>query len=282
MANRKCATPGCSLLVRMNAKTYNLAVAPIPPVAGKNGRADRNYWHYFCPTCDAGVRGRARVPIPFLCADGVWRTLQDHDAAATPHDFCGLRFTESARRGAEQLTSIEEASLAADHRTQAVEVLGAKLFEASDPSADDLFGFSEAVCDWGRDGRIWPNLVRHMEGKDNLGAALQAWLESIKRAAPTDVEAALQVGVHDIKGLDVSYASKHLRMLNPARYAVLDSVLCAEFGLALNLKGYALFMRLLRELRERMETDDSVASLEMQIFVLARQQLRTKFSQSIS
>lgn len=51
-----------------------------------------------------------------------------------------------------------------------------------------------------------------------------------------------------IRGLDVSFASKHLRMLEPKKYAVLDNVLSKGLGFALNSRGYRFFLSTLRSL----------------------------------
>ena len=46
-------------------------------------------------------------------------------------------------------------------------------------------------------------------------------------------------------------------------------------GIALNEKGYALFMRLLRDFKEAIGFEHSIAILEMVIFNLVRQQVRS-------
>lgn len=84
------------------------------------------------------------------------------------------------------------------------------------------------------------------------------------------IEAGCVVG-----GLGVSVASKHLRMLQPRCFALLDEVLSGGFGFALNRKGFALFLRelhtLLASLKEQSNGDIDVATLKAGLFMLAHQ-----------
>ena len=77
-----------------------------------------------------------------------------------------------------------------------------------------------------------------------------------------------------IKGLGVSFASKHLRLLLPERYAVLDEVLSTGLGFALNPTGYALFMREIKRFKEKYSIRHSLAHIEWAIFGLVRQSVR--------
>lgn len=75
------------------------------------------------------------------------------------------------------------------------------------------------------------------------------------------------------KGLGVSFGCKHLRMLDPDRFAVLDSILNNELGYALNPKGYALFMRHFRLFHQQLPTrkwPHSLARTEAGMFMLVR------------
>ena len=47
----------------------------------------------------------------------------------------------------------------------------------------------------------------------------------------------------EVKGLDVSFASKHLRLLFPEYCPVLDSILSCRLGYALTADGYGAFAR---------------------------------------
>lgn len=79
-----------------------------------------------------------------------------------------------------------------------------------------------------------------------------------------------------IKGLGVSFASKHLRIIDPSRFAVLDDVICQGFGVAMNVQGYLLFLRLLRAFRVEHALSCSVAELESALFLLVRQSVRAR------
>lgn len=78
-----------------------------------------------------------------------------------------------------------------------------------------------------------------------------------------------------IKGLGVSFASKHLRMLEPTRFATLDDVLHRGLGYALNPAGYNLFMGDLTKFRDDHSIEARIADLESAIFVLTRQLVRS-------
>nr|WP_298410598.1 hypothetical protein [uncultured Halomonas sp.] len=95
-------------------------------------------------------------------------------------------------------------------------------------------------------------------------------------AAATDDAVSLIAPGIAIKGLGVSFASKHLRMLDPKRYAVLDEVINEGLGFARNPRGYALFIYCLQEFLARHELPYSVATLESGLFYLIRQQVRAR------
>lgn len=115
-------------------------------------------------------------------------------------------------------------------------------------SSTDALEFSELVCKWGRGKRVFANLKRHHGTK--LGTLMSKALEQALNA--TDVESAI-TPLYKIKGLGVSFASKHLRMLLPEKFGVLDSRFEETLGFALNVPGYALFMKTLEAFREELE-----------------------------
>ncbi|WP_346798037.1 hypothetical protein R5M92_04030 [Halomonas sp. Bachu 37] len=157
--------------------------------------------------------------------------------------------------------------------TRRIENIGAT-FLNNNPTMNSL-DFSQAVCEWGKGPRVWSYLTRHYRLPD-LEQALDDWLAIA--AATDDVASAIAPGVA-IKGLGVSFASKHLRMLDPYRYAVLDEVISEGLGFAMNPTGYALFLRCLHEFLARHGLPYSVATLESGLFYLARQQVRARHDQ---
>ena len=152
-------------------------------------------------------------------------------------------------------------------KTKEVEKQGKAL--ARNFTAPCSFQFSKAVCkDWAGNamGRwVWTTLKGHHKNDDALGEKLCTWFQAVKRQR-FDVEEAIQRGI-DIKGLGVSFASKHLRLLWPQRFGVLDSVLSEELGFALNVAGYKLFLRMLREFKEQYSfKKENLGTLEMAIY----------------
>lgn len=74
-----------------------------------------------------------------------------------------------------------------------------------------------------------------------------------------------------IKGLGVSFASKHLRHLAPERFAVLDDVLTRGLGYAQNPAGFSLLIQSLERLKIENSLTWRMADLEAGIFLLTRQ-----------
>lgn len=228
------------------------------------------HWVGVCPSCDAYALGAETVhPWPFLSSDGVMRVVDDYEqncvsTQSRPLEFCGFRFSEAALVSANQLLGVEAES------TKALELCGRSLSENSSPS--DFLNFSEGVCNWGRGQRVWGNLQRH-HSPGSLATELKTWL--LFASSPCEDEEAISKGA-EIKGLGVSFASKHLRMLAPERYAVLDDVLRQGLGVALNPRGYRLFMSALRVLVTELEQPMRIANLEAAVFLLVRQAVRAK------
>lgn len=224
-----------------------------------------------CPQCDAETLGvNTSHPWPVLCGDATSRTATDFQKTpdTSKHellDFYGFRFTPTALRSAMLLVETEDAT------TFDVEKIGRSL--GNPPSIQEALRFSKAVCDWGRGGRVWGNLQRYNPDEGELGRALSQWFDSVRSSS--DDEDAIVPGT-EIKGLDVSFASKHLRMIDPTRFAVLDDVLHRGLGFAKNPKGYRLFMRLLRDFKAANRISDSVAKIESGIFGLVRPTVRSQ------
>ena len=149
-------------------------------------------------------------------------------------------------------------------KTKEVEDRGAALARKPTPAAS--FKFSKKVCHWASTGgRVWATLNR-LNKPDALRKELCDWF---LQAADEkwDAGEAIKPGIA-IKGLGVSFASKHLRMLDPHRFAVLDSVLSEELGFALNIAGYKLFMQALHDYQRQHFPEHNVGTLEMGIYWL--------------
>lgn len=234
------------------------------------GDIDNTAWVGICPSCHAPwLKMDGEHSLPFLDDAGLMRTATREAGAAGTDvlDVAGFRFTLAALRSAMALQAREFA-------TREVEEYGARLPGQLSPL--EASAFSQRVCYWGGGGRVWGTLKAGNGG--DPGAAIADWLNAVK-AGKLDDEEAIGRGCA-IAGLRVSFASKHLRMLQPHRFAVLDEVLSEGLGFALNRKGYAFFLRTLRSLQatlqERFRLDIDVATLEAGLFMLARQNVRAR------
>jgi hypothetical protein len=245
-------------LVESRKTTTGISVAGM----ARFGKTD---WVDVCPQCDAyALRIEFKAPTPFLCGDGVMRSVRDldlntRDFALSHLDFCGFCFTQAALDGAIYMASEDSP------QTSDVEKLGESVL--ANPSRRLVLEFSEKVCEWGGSRRVWRNL-KPVGMDDKLAVALLAWFASVEDADTDDEAIRPGVAIH---GLAISFASKHLRMLRPDRFAVLDAVLSEGLGFALNPKGYAFYMRSLRAFRESISFTGSIATLESGIFSLVRQ-----------
>lgn len=259
-------------LARIHGRTLKQALA-FTRAKPTFGNIIATQWVDICPLCDAYALGmETNHPWPFLCADGVMRTAEDFDPTTRQPggehlNFYGLGLTRSALDSAIKLAQQEFEG------TRRLEEIGAT-FMTGNPAMTSL-EFCQAVCTWGKGLRVWGNLTRHYRLPE-LERALDDWLAIA--AATDDAASAIAPGVA-IKGLRVSFASKHLRMLDPQRYAVLDEVISQGLGFAMNPAGYALFLRCLQEFRARQELPCNVATLESGLFYLIRQSVRARNEQ---
>lgn len=268
MKHHNCGTP----LGKINGRTLRW-------VCKARGLSYKNYsetsWVEVCPSCDVSLlQTKAGVSLPFLL-NGVMRTVTDLDAQsgpiATPIMFGCFPMSLSALNSALNLLSEE------DSTTSAVETLGhcLKSMLINDPENLDakraVYLFSEQVCQWGRGERVWANLLRH-HGQLGLQQLLFDWL--VSAANNNDLLEAISQGAA-IKGLGVSFASKHLRMLDPTQFPVLDAVLSEGLGIALNRRGYQLFQSMLINFQSEHSIEFTIAKLEAAIFWLVRQNVRS-------
>jgi hypothetical protein len=264
MHKNNCREP----LARINGRTLKDALDKTK-ARSRFGNIHPKRWVDICPLCDAYALGiETNHPWPFLSADGVMRTAADFNdngikADCESLDFCGFTFSKSALNSAMTLIQLE------DKATKEVERQGGSIAQNSD--ADLSLKFSQSVCNWGRGQRVWANLVRR-NNQESLGKSLNDWFR-IVADTNNNVEEAISPSVK-IDGLGISFASKHLRMIAPQRYAVLDEVLSTGLGFALNVKGYRLFMQSLNDFKLKYNLEHNLATIESGIFSLVRQQVR--------
>ena len=215
------------------------------------------------PRKDAYLLGSELTrPFPFSTASGLMITVHDVDSSdALVYEFGRFRFSASAYESARHWIFHE------DKVTDEVERLGRQVASGG---LDAAYAFSGRVCEWGRGARVWGNLNRFYT-KSALSDALSKWFSSLDSVL--DDAVAVEKGIA-IKGLGVSFASKHLRFLRPDQYAVLDEVLSLGLGFALNPAGYALFMQELRAFKRKYNVPHPIAQVEAAIFGLVRQSVR--------
>ncbi|MCA1773650.1 MAG: hypothetical protein LC677_14010 [Halomonas sp.] len=258
-------------LARIHGRTLKQALA-FTRANHTFGNIPTTQWVDICPLCDAYALGmETNHPWPFLCADEVMRTVEDFEPTTQQPggenlDFYGLGMTRSALDSAIDLAQQEFES------TYRLEDIGSTLLK--DNATMTSLEFSQAVCKWGKGLRVWGNLTRYYR-LPSLEQVLDDWLAFA--AVTNDAASAIAPGVA-IKGLGISFASKHLRMLDPQRYAVLDDVISQGLGFAMNPVGYALFLRCLQEFQARHGLPYNVAALESGLFYLVRQSVRARAS----
>jgi len=197
---------------------------------------------------------------PFITDGNLFINVHDIDKSSEIVEFANIRFTKNAFSSAVYDSS-------SDKRTSDAEICGHHLTENNPGEA---LKFSKLVCEWGEGLRVWANLNKHYS-KDQLGIELSNWLQGAK--SQENACLAVTPGLA-IKGLGVSFASKHLRLLVPEKFAVLDDVISQGFGFALNPAGYNLFISELRSLQKCYFPEMRVADIEAGLFVLIRQIVR--------
>jgi hypothetical protein len=210
--------------------------------------------------------GAEGIQEPFYCEDGVWRVVGDHtddlgfDGASETLEFAGFRLSRNAL-----VNSIAVGNASGDI-SDLSRVLNKFLSEGNS------LAITEKVCHWGGStgNRVWGNLVRYHgleneSGRAHFRQALINWLTTA--AIDSDAGNAIATGAQ-IRGLGISYASKHLRLLYPEKYATLDSVISDRLGFAENVNGYRLFIGMLHDFRSSHRIEQSIGDIEFGIFVL--------------
>ena len=124
----------------------------------------------------------------------------------------------------------------------------------------DCVMFSKEVCTWGGRGGIFSEFSKHHNGSE-----INAWLTDC--AHEMSAERAVERGAA-FKGLDISFASKHLRFVDPNRFATFDSLLAQAFQLDLTPRNYSIFLQQLQKIQREFLFDDDLATIEHGLFTL--------------
>jgi hypothetical protein len=236
-----------------------------------NGLGELTEWHYLTSEeieWTSVLYNDKTISLPFLDEKDRFITKVNLDKNEFNfQEFSTLTFTKEAFNA-----NLE--TVLNDQNTKAVENLG---YLCKQSPQDNALKFSEEVCVWGRGQRVWANLKRL--NKSSLEQKLINWLNqgsTINNFDYTAIKNTIKVG-DDIPGLGVSFASKHLRMLNPNVFPVLDDVLAQGLGFALNENGYVLFIKNINSFKNQQETlkQIRIADIEMVLFLLVRQLVRS-------
>jgi hypothetical protein len=113
-------------LVKIHGRTLKNALETTK-ANNKFGNFSLTHWVEVCPQCDAYALGiETTHPWPFLCSDGVMRTVEDFNQHSQQFesenmDLCGFIFSKSALNSAIALIQIEDSS------TEVVEEMGARV-----------------------------------------------------------------------------------------------------------------------------------------------------------
>jgi hypothetical protein len=98
-------------------------------------------------------------------------------------------------------------------------------------------GFVQRTCAWGGYHGIGGRVLKHNSLEDVVGA-----LRAAPRPCAEDKPVEGLRRLTGLKNLGVSFASKHLKFLNPSKAAVLDSIISTHLRYPLNLVGYGEFL----------------------------------------
>ncbi len=236
-----------------------------------NNLGELTEWHYLTNEeleWTSVLYNNKTINLPFLDEKDRFITKIDLDKNEFNfHEFSTLTFTKEAFDA-----NLE--TVLSDQNTKAVEKIGSICKQSPQNNA---LKFSEEVCVWGRGQRVWANLKRL--NKASLEQKLINWLNQSSTINNFDYSAiknSIKMG-DDIPGLGVSFASKHLRMLNPNVFPVLDDVLAQGLGFALNENGYVLFIKNINSFKNEQDALNQVriADIEMVLFLLVRQLVRS-------
>jgi hypothetical protein len=110
--------------------------------------------------------------------------------------------------------------------------------------------FIKAVCHWGG----YPGVAARVI-KNNMEPALRYAFEAAHSHVTAQDDISAIKSLLKLKGLAVSFASKHLKFLAPEKAVVLDGTISARLGYALTPDGYQAFVSDCRRILERALAD---------------------------
>lgn len=275
----------------MKAYVFGKDLAACVDNAGANTpliNASKREWVKVSLDEDAYALGAEfNYPIPFFCCDQ-WHTIKDYvpehwDWNKNQIVFAGMKMTLSALESA--IFWIEK-----EEKIKAIEAQAQVAYKNQ-----DYLEVLRIVCKWGgiTGNRVLGNIMRNSRESldplaDNFSRELKLWFDYTdeivnKNSIRSNQSPLSDKGVvnyfynvilkgSELKGLGVSYASKHLRLLFPNHFPVLDSLICEEFGFALNPSGYLLFIDYLQKFKQQHPALDryNIGEIESGLFMLIR------------
>lgn len=135
-----------------------------------------------------------------------------------------------------ELPAFLQKGLDADKSTPEVEHAGEELVR-SEFREDLTADFVRKVCHWGGYDGIAVRVLRHNNKTDVA--------ETMKRAFELTQQGKLRAAIEamlNLNGLAVSFASKHLKFLDPSRHVVLDRIISERLGYPRTPDGYCEFV----------------------------------------
>ena len=121
-------------------------------------------------------------------------------------------------------------------KTRPVELAAIKLVQNKFPEADCM-DFLKSVCRWGNRAG-----TAGLVSKNNSRATIQRQMLAAWAALQEDRISDALAAMTALNGLDVSFGSKHLRMLAPSKAVVLDSIIDFGLGYGRTATGYEEFL----------------------------------------
>lgn len=126
--------------------------------------------------------------------------------------------------------------LKSDVSTPAIEKIARKLVKDDFPE-HGVVDFVKRVCIWGNYAGVYGKVLKH----NTIRKIKTQLIEAHAALRADDPKTAIEA-VTLIKGLAVSFGSKHLKFLNPDKAGVLDSIISERLGYKRTADGYVEFL----------------------------------------
>ena len=146
---------------------------------------------------------------------------------------------------------------------------------------DETMQFIKRVCDWGNYSGVAGKVRRY----NKRGKIAQIFRDCNLLIRASNAQAAIEK-ITEIKGLGISFGSKHLKFLAPEHAVVLDSIISEHLGYPRTKEGYAEFLQdcfVLRDILNKKgirpsEAQDKwrVSDVEMALFMEVKKKVPPK------